>query len=384
MIPISNQLCTILLTLLISLITSEKSTDIWIQYLSTDNFRDFVDEHSHSVVMFFAPWCTHSKSFLPVFDAIAGDLSSDDLHFAKVDCVEQKEIYWKNNIESFPTIKFYFGKSKGLEPIEFKGEREVDEITLFIERLKKESIIEQNLDFKMFAQFKESFLTPLNPLAIYFNIQKENNANFLISFNNACKQIENIRCVISSDQALADLFELPANASLTIFSSYEMEESIFHAQKDSMMSTENMIWWLRSYSYPLLVQFREEDDGLMFSQHRLGFSIHILIVVNTKDMSTETSRVLVEVEEVAAAFRGRCVFIALDMSDQSDYSQSIRQTLVDEPLPTVWIIESLKSEVKFYNLPRGTAITQRSLRDFVGQFFSRSLRPSRWPAAAEL
>jgi thiol-disulfide isomerase/thioredoxin len=73
--------------------------------LGNANFTSAIQEHPFILVMFYAPWCSFSKQFLPEYEKIEEDLRDVGIPLAKVNCVEEKDLYWQHNIEGFPTLK---------------------------------------------------------------------------------------------------------------------------------------------------------------------------------------------------------------------------------------------------------------------------------------
>ena len=73
--------------------------------LTTDNFKESIDEKGIVIVDFWAPWCAPCRSFAPTFEA-ASD-KHDDITFAKVNTEEQQEIAGAFNIRSIPTLMVF-------------------------------------------------------------------------------------------------------------------------------------------------------------------------------------------------------------------------------------------------------------------------------------
>ena len=73
--------------------------------LTTDNFKESIDEKGIVIVDFWAPWCAPCRSFAPTFEA-ASDKHAD-ITFAKVNTEEQQEIAGAFNIRSIPTLMVF-------------------------------------------------------------------------------------------------------------------------------------------------------------------------------------------------------------------------------------------------------------------------------------
>lgn len=101
--------------------------------LIPDNFDKVVfDSGKPTLVEFFAPWCGHCKKLAPVWEELATSLESqkDKVQIAKVDADAERSLGKRFNVQGFPTIKYFDGKSK--EPQEYKSGRDLDSLTAFI------------------------------------------------------------------------------------------------------------------------------------------------------------------------------------------------------------------------------------------------------------
>ena len=103
--------------------------------------------HRITALMFYAPWCSHSKAMLPEWDRISArppvPTDIEPVYFAKVDCVANSEIYYSENIEVFPTLKFYY---YGI-PIDYEGDNDFHSLNEFVNFLDYD-----NIDFDIQSQ----------------------------------------------------------------------------------------------------------------------------------------------------------------------------------------------------------------------------------------
>lgn len=85
-----------------------------------------------SFVMFYAPWCRHSKYFFPIWSNLAV-LSMDfvrPVELAQVDCTVESKLCMEQDVTGYPTlIYFQKGQSKG-KP--FRGSRDLPSLTDFM------------------------------------------------------------------------------------------------------------------------------------------------------------------------------------------------------------------------------------------------------------
>ena len=93
--------------------------------------REVINNDKDVMVIFYAPWCSHCKEFMPKYEEAAKIMKGNDkLIMAKIDGSA-------NEVESvaitgFPIILFYPGNKKKEEPIQYNGKRTTEDIIKFI------------------------------------------------------------------------------------------------------------------------------------------------------------------------------------------------------------------------------------------------------------
>ena len=112
-------------------------------YIYRSNLEGFYSESSKLtpksgeviVVLFYAPWCGHCKTFKPEFEKAMSELDGvkatkskiegKTVRFAKIDCdqEENKPLAEKYNIKGYPTVKIL---SDNGAAIEYDGDRSAD------------------------------------------------------------------------------------------------------------------------------------------------------------------------------------------------------------------------------------------------------------------
>lgn len=85
-----------------------------------------------TLVEFFAPWCGHCKTLAPVYEelALAFEHAKDKVQIAKVDADAERSLGKRFNVQGFPTLKFFDGKSD--KPEEYSSGRDIESLKKFI------------------------------------------------------------------------------------------------------------------------------------------------------------------------------------------------------------------------------------------------------------
>lgn len=101
--------------------------------LAPNNFDDVVLKSGKpALVEFFAPWCGHCKNLAPVYEELASsfEYASSKISIAKVDADAEKALGKRFEIQGFPTLKYFDGKSD--IPEDYNGGRDLESLTSFI------------------------------------------------------------------------------------------------------------------------------------------------------------------------------------------------------------------------------------------------------------
>ena len=98
---------------------------------SEAQFTELIAKNDFVLVMFYAPWCGHCKSFKPAF-AAAATRALGRFVLAKVDCTLEtlKGLCQEQDVRGYPTIKFF----KSGKPQEYTGPRETDGVLAWLEK----------------------------------------------------------------------------------------------------------------------------------------------------------------------------------------------------------------------------------------------------------
>lgn len=101
--------------------------------LTPSNFDNVVLKSGKpTLVEFFAPWCGHCKKLAPIYEQLADSLASsqDKIQIAKVDADAERSLGKRFEVQGYPTLKYFDGKSA--KPEDYNAGRELEDLTAFI------------------------------------------------------------------------------------------------------------------------------------------------------------------------------------------------------------------------------------------------------------
>ena len=107
--------------------------------------KEVINNNKDVMIIFYAPWCNHCKEFMPKYEQAAKILKGNDkLILAKIDgsANEVENI----PIAGFPTILFFPGNKKNEKPIQYKGQRNTEELIKFIKKYSYNKIEDKEED----------------------------------------------------------------------------------------------------------------------------------------------------------------------------------------------------------------------------------------------
>lgn len=317
-------------------------------------------QHKTMVVLFYAPWCSHSKAVLPLWDdvvrAVTSDSLLDDIYMAKVDCVAEPSLYWKENISSFPVIRSYINYNA--LSIDYDGDRQFGVMLEHFQGMHLPNV--QRIDaIDDFMQLQEKQLTRNRPLAIASFDSDDSLSHNYLKIDAACKREKRVGCFVTSNPSLHERLNL-GMASLTILTMFEDAAAVdADAPRIDIhdASASTLARWLNVMSYPSIVELTVENEDFIFSSDRLGYESHFIFLVPDSS-SSEGRTILNTMKTVWKTNSGNCIFIYIDLANLTEYSMSVLSSLqVDHSslgagrqstTPLLYSVLSKKTAVNFY------------------------------------
>ena len=301
--------------------------------LDPQSFDRMLQSEPYSVILFYAPWCSVSSQFLPIFEK----LDAASIAVGKVDCVSQESLYEKHNITSFPTMKaFIYG-----HPLHYEGSFDEEGLHAFIRRIQSSASHTLRADGGYDA-FVEKHLHPSRPIAVC----SSKDVPTLMNFDLACIQANSATCATSENPQLK-VADAPF-PSIFIRRHFPNEESVIIASEDIYSDHDQIKTFLMKNSYPQVLNFSKENEDLIFSTNRPGYSTHILIVGDST--LPKVNDMIESFKRLYESFWNRCVFVLIDCSAESEYLTNILNDIkVPRGSTAVLAVKTLVTKVNFYS-----------------------------------
>jgi protein disulfide-isomerase A1 len=226
--------------------------------LDETNFDETIKNNDYVLVMFYAPWCGHCKSFKPHF-AAAATKAAGKYVLAKVDCTQDsaKGLCQQQEVRGYPTVKFF----KHGSAQEYTGPRDTEGVLGWLE--KKTGPAALTLAS---AEEVKTFVADHGESTIvtgYFDKEdSEAHKEFIEAANDADMEEFKFVQAFGTDQK---------DGSITLH---------FKGQAQTRPDGENIARWAFENSFPLV----DEVGGHNFARYaKLGKPLHLVFVEPTDE-----------------------------------------------------------------------------------------------------
>ena len=265
--------------------------------LTDDTFEGFANDNSAFLVMFYAPWCGHSRALAPEYEQVASELAVN-LPVAKVDGTEAEDIATQHDIKGYPTILFVRDGAAD----EYDGARTRSDIMKWargkispaLKRLHSVSAIE---DWKRGAR-----ITALLLLAAPFKQADEQLPHYRAMLGLAGATA--VPCGVSEvpplELALPDL-SLPA---LVVFQKFDDGHRVLSGAAFGK-GHKQMLRFVKQESLPYVSQYSSATEDALFSAE---VDLHVL------HFHSEPVALPAPLEAVARKLRGEVSVATIDVS----------------------------------------------------------------------
>jgi len=340
---------------LVAAVTAEIAVEEDVLVLTTANFDEAVKDNEFMLVEFYAPWCGHCKSLAPEYAKAAGQLKADNsaIKLAKVDATVETELGTKFGVQGYPTLKFF---RKG-SPSEYGGGRTAPEIVTWLNKKTgpPAKAIATEDELKAFIESAEVVL-----VGFFADAESEAAKAFL----DAAAAVDDTPCGIVSDAAVAATKDVKGDL-VVLFKKFDEGRNDLAVEG---LSADKVKAHISENSLPLGVEFTQETAQKIFGGDAKN---HLLLFVSKA--SKEFEKILADYKGAAAGFKGKVLFIFVDIDNAENDRILEFFGLKKEECPTVRLINLGEDMTKYK--PDTVNLLPDGLTAFAQAFLDGKLKP---------
>ncbi|CAF1890237.1 BnaA02g06190D [Brassica napus] len=269
------------------------------------NFTDVIENNEYVMVEFYAPWCGHCQSLAPEYAAAATELKGDGVVLAKIDATVENELAHQYSVQGFPTILFFVdGEHKP-----YTGGRTKETIVTWVKKKIGPSVY--NLTTLDDA---EKVLTSGNKVVLGY-------LNSLVGVEHdqlaaASKAEDDVNFYQTVNPDVAKMFHIdPESKRPALVLVKREEEKISHFDGEFVKS--GLVSFVSANKLPLVTVFTPESSQEIFES---AIKKQLLLFATEKG----SEKVLQEFEEAAKLFKGKLIFVSVDV-DNEDYGKPVAE-----------------------------------------------------------
>ncbi|WOL09609.1 hypothetical protein Cni_G18362 [Canna indica] len=321
--------------------------------LSDGNFSDFLAKHRHVMVEFYAPWCGHCQALAPEYAAAATALRDEDVVLAKVDATEENELAQRFEVQGFPTVLFFIDDVHK----DYPGQRSRDGIITWIKKKIGPGV--QNITT---VEEAENILTSENKVVLGF-------LDYLVGAESqelaaASKLEDGVNFYQTNNLDVAKLFHIDPSAkrpSLVLLKKEEEKISFY----DGQFHKSDIVDFVFSNKLPLVTTFTRESAPEIFEN---PIKKQLLLFA----LSTDTKKVMPAFNEAAKFFKGKLIFVYVEM-DNEDVGKPVSEYFgVAGDAPQVLAYTGNEDPKKFI---LDGEVTVDNVKNFAEGFLEDRLKP---------
>ncbi|CAI9105099.1 OLC1v1003953C1 [Oldenlandia corymbosa var. corymbosa] len=325
--------------------------------LKEGNFSDFIESNKYVMVEFYAPWCGHCQSLAPEYAAAATELKAgagnEKVALAKVDATEENELAEQYEVQGFPTVLFFIdGEHKP-----YNGQRSKDAIVTWIKKKIGPGVANiTTLDDA------ERILTSEDKVVLGFLNSLVGPESDELAAASKLDDAVNFYQTVSPD--VAKLFHLEPNAkrpAVVLLKKVAEKVTTF----DGEFTKSAIVEFVSANKLPLVTTFTRESAPQIFES-----PINKQLLLFAK--SSDSEKFLPTYQEVAKLFKGKLIFVYVEM-DNEDTGKPVAEYFgVDGDGPKV-IAFAANDEGKKYILDK--EFTLDNIKVFASDFLEDKLKP---------
>ncbi|KAL4611066.1 hypothetical protein ACB092_08G097400 [Castanea dentata] len=265
--------------------------------LREGNFSNFIEKNQFVMVEFYAPWCGHCQALAPEYAAAATELKGENVVLAKVDASEENDLAQQYDVQGFPTVYFFIdGVHKP-----YTGQRTKESIVTWIKKKTGPGL--NNITT---LEDAERILTSESKVVLgYLNSLVGPDSEELSAASKLDDDVSFYQTV-NPDVAKLFHFDPEVKRPALVLLKKEVEKLSYFDGKFAKSAIAEFVFANR---LPLVNLFTRESASTIFES---PIKKQLLLFAASKD----TEKVLPIFQEAAKLFKGKLIFVHVEMDNE--------------------------------------------------------------------
>lgn len=339
---------------LTSTFAGEYTQDKGVLVLGKDNFEDAINEYKYILVEFYAPWCGHCKALAPEYEKAAQILNEEgsEIKLAKVDATVETTLAEKYEVRGYPTIKFF----RDGKPSEYQaGRTSVDMVNWLKKKTGPPAVNLETIEAAKAMIEKDE--------VVVIGFFKDQDSKAAKAFKDAAAGIDDIPFGVTSNKDLYKEFEVDTEDGVVLFKKFDEGRNTYEGD----ISSEGVTKFVAANKLPLIVEFTQESAQKIFGGEVKN---HILLFLNKEK---EPKEMIEDFRTAAAGFKGRVLFIYINIADEDNARILEFFGLKAEECPATRLIQLDEDMTKYK--PQSNDLSTEGIKKFVQDFLDGNLKP---------
>ncbi|GAA0158317.1 chaperone [Lithospermum erythrorhizon] len=318
------------------------------------NFTDVIEENRYVMVEFYAPWCGNCRELAPEYAAAATELKKEsDVVVAKVDATLERELSGEYRVQGFPTLLFFVDG----EHQPYNGRRTKEAIIYWVRKKTGPGI--RNITTIEEAEY---VLTSESKVVLgYLDSLVGPETEELIA---ASKLDDDVNFYQSLNPDVARLFHMDSDVKRPALVMLKREaEKVTHY--DGKFTRSAISKFVTANKLPLVITFTRESGSSIFES---PIKKQVMLFSTSK----ESEKVLLGFQEAAKHFKGKLLFVHIQVDNKEDGRPVAEYFGVSGNAPKV--IGYLGNDDSRKYIFEGE-LTLEKIKEFAEDFLAERLKP---------
>lgn len=327
--------------------------------LDNNNIYKAISSHKFLLVMFYAPWCGHSKRLAPEWTKAAKKLQGQVVKLARCDASNSTSITQKFGIRGFPTISVF----RSGERSEYTGGRSASEIVAWVNRKISPLAIISSVEELQTSHASNNVII----LGIFESATMESRGVAMFHEMALMELRQDLVYILTTSEAIRTNLQLPLTTTeeyILVLKKFDLDRVDIPIIKD-IYDESYYSKLVAKYSVPLVQELTAGNAKKLFSS-----PVQTFFIMFTDISSPGHEPALDLLKQAAAACDELILFVTISSTETA----VLTHFEVDAAaLPKLIISDMTTGQLLRY--PFSGALSVQGISDFVQTFFKGQMKP---------